>query len=360
MFIGPHVHFRDGDPDHPDKDQSYKETIEHGLMVAERAGFTAVADMPNFNPPGTTRERIKNRIDKANSFKSKVKYFVYGGLTEDSGQVREIVQVWKEFYQVLALKIFCAHSTGRLGVIHERGQYVCMESLAREGFDGILASHHETESLNVDYFDPENPISHCFARPFYSEVESLKQGLRIADDVGYKGSLHVPHISVPEAAQIVYEEKQNGRKITSGVCPHHLIFDMEDTMREHGILLKMNPPLRPRWMKTELLEMLKDGRIDWLETDHAPHTLAEKTQKHSKASGLDSFPSGVPGIHVYPLMIGWLRDRGFSEERLRDISFNNANETFCLGLEPRVCEPELDLYSEYKSDVYKKFKVFEK
>tara|TARA_Y100000310_G_scaffold255136_1_gene262379 strand:- start:4411 stop:5052 length:642 start_codon:yes stop_codon:yes gene_type:complete len=198
----------------------------------------------------------------------------------------------------------------------------------------------------------------AFARPFYSEVEALKRQLRMADDAGFKGKLHVAHISVPEAAQIAYEESQRGRKITSGVCPHHILFSMNDMQGEHGILLKMNPPLRQEGMNEELLEMLRDGRVTWLETDHAPHLYIEKTQAHPKDSGLDSYPSGVPGIHIYPLMVNWLSQRGFSEQRIKEITFDSVNETFSLNLKPRICVPELDLFEEYESDPYKRLEIF--
>lgn len=352
MFIDAHVHFRDGDSYYPESDQSYKETLKHGLMVAERAGFTAVFDMPNFNPPATTKRIVEHRIDKANALRSNVKYYLYGGVTKDPDQIRNIVNTWRELKQCVALKEFCEHSTGNLGIIDEEDQHIVMETLTKEKYFGVLVQHLEMHEFNTNYFDPNNPLSHAFARPFYSETEALKRQLEIADDVGFEGKLHVAHISVPETAQIVYEESQRGRKITSGTCPHYILFDMYDLQEEQGILLKMNPPLRPKGMNKEILEMLKDGRITWLETDHAPHTLEEKTQ--------GPHPSGIPGIHIYPLMIHWLRKKGFSEERIREITFTKVNETFNLGLEPRLCEPELNLFSEYGSDPYGKLGVFDK
>src|SRR3989344_7917598 len=130
MFIDPHVHCRDGK-------QSYKETIAHALSVAERAGFTAIFDMPNTDPPIFTLQQAKERIELANKSKSPVWYGLYVGLTADKNQIMEAVKAYDSLQPVVGFKMFAGHSVGNLGVKENEQQFV-YETLAALGYTGVV------------------------------------------------------------------------------------------------------------------------------------------------------------------------------------------------------------------------------
>ncbi|MDD9954481.1 MAG: dihydroorotase [Candidatus Woesearchaeota archaeon] len=331
MFIDPHVHCRDGK-------QAYKETIKHALAVAEKAGMTAIFDMPNIDPPVITKEHALERIQLAKD--SPVFYGAYLALTGDPEEVRAGVAAVREVREIIGFKLYAGHSVGRIGVIDEEKQQLIYNTLAEEEYDGVVVVHCEKESLLTDW-DPKNPISHCRARPPAAEVASVQDQINFAKAAGFKGTLHIAHVSVPEAVDLVNKENF----VTCGVCPHHLLFDETAMEKENGILLKMNPPLRPPGMKEELLQQLRDGKITWIETDHAPHTLKEKAN--------EPYMSGIPGLQIYPKFIQWLREQGIPEKQIEEITFNKIADTYKLDILPRDCEPILELGDEYEFDVYK-------
>ncbi len=342
MFIDPHVHCRD-------EEQSHKETIEHALRVAERAGFTAIFDMPNTARPVTTRERVEERLVIARRVNSVVQYGLYMALTADLEQVKRAVETFQDLSQVVGFKLYAGHSVGNIGVITEEEQGRIYETLAREGYTRVVVIHCEKESLirkKIDGsqdWDPADPITHAYARPEEAEVESVKDQLRLAKQAQYKGILHIAHISIPESVRLTHSDPD--LHVTCGVTPHHLLLDYTAMQQPNGILLKMNNPLRSPGMNTELLNMLREGVITFVETDHAPHTLDEKLRP--------PYMSGITNLQKYPKFIRWLRGQGFDEERIRAVTFDKIVDTFGIKIEPRSCTPEYDLESEYPFDPYK-------
>ena len=336
MYIDPHVHCRDGK-------QSYKETIAHALSIAERAGFTALFDMPNTDPPIFTFQQVKERIELANKAKSPVWNGLYVGLTADREQITEAIAAHDSLPQVVGFKLFAGHSIGNLGVIKEKEQQIIYETLAELGYKGVLAVHCEKESLLKPHlWNPLQPSSHAAARPPSAEVESVKDQIAFAQDVDFKGTLHIAHISVPESVDIVQKEKKN-MHITCGVTPHHCLFGSEMLERKDGLLYKVNPPLRIRSMAEQMLDYLKEGNIDWIETDHAPHTLDEKQK--------DPYLSGIPGLVFYPRFIEFLRKQ-MSNAMIKKVTFDNIINTFGINLNQRDAVPAMDLAGEYPFDVY--------
>ncbi|HLD04548.1 MAG TPA: dihydroorotase [Candidatus Nanoarchaeia archaeon] len=341
MFINPHVHCRD-------EEQSPKETIEHALRVAERAGFTAIFDMPNTARPVTTQERVLERLALAQRANSPVQYGIYMALTANPEQVKRAVQTFRKHSEVVGFKLYAGHSVGNIGVITEEDQGRIYETLSHEGYDRVIVVHCEKESLirkkpdGSQDWNPTDPITHAYARPPEAEVESVKDQIRIAKQARYRGILHIAHVSVPESVHIAYAETE--LNVTCGVTPHHLLLDYTAMASHYGLILKMNPPLRPRGMNTELLELLRQGKINWIETDHAPHTLEEKVGT--------PYMSGITNLQKYPKFIRWLKRQGFDDNKIQAITYQNIVDTFGLKIEPRTCTPEYDLEGEYPFDPY--------
>lgn len=347
MFIDPHVHCRDGE-------QSYKESIAHALSVAEKAGMTAIFDMPNVNPPTTNRELAVQRIDIAKKAQSSVFYGIHIGLSSNSDQIREAVKTFNEFKEVIGLKMFAGHSVGKIGVIDEDEQQKIYQILTEENYIGVLAVHCEKESLlKPELWDSNKPITHAYARPPKAEVESVKDQIKFAKEARFRGNLHIAHTSVPETVHLVNDEKQKGElRITCGITPHHLLLDYTALEKpEIGCIMKMNPPLREPGMNVELQKLLKNGLIDWIETDHAPHTFEEKTK--------EPFMSGISGIQKYPKFVQLLRKNGFSEQQIEDLTFNNIITAFGVDLTKRQCVPQENLEAEYSYDPYRGFGVLD-
>src|SRR5208283_496055 len=292
-MIDPHVHLRDWN-------QAAKETLRHGLGVAYRAGLDGVFEMPNTDPPLTSRDAILRRIDAADvaakSLGIRIFHGLYAGLTAVPRQIEEAVRAWKELFpRVVGLKLFAGQSTGNMGVGVVDMQALVYRTLAALGYTGVLAVHCEKEALmKTDAWDPAQPASHARARPPAAEVASVDDQMRLAAAASFRGILHVCHISTPWAVDLVrntHGAALPGLRVTCGLTPHHALLDAALMEEEDGILLKVNPPLRPKPLPALMLRRLRGGAIDWIETDHAPNTRRDTT---------DGFASGIPGLPFYP------------------------------------------------------------
>jgi len=329
-MIDPHVHCRDWE-------QSYKETIEHALSVAERAGLSGIFDMPNTDPAITTRELIEKRLEDADKTSSKVFYGLYAGSTSDKKQIKKVVKAWRELFPyVVGLKMFAGHSVGNLGIIKEDEQKLVYQTLVDEGFTGVLAVHCEKESyLEPRQWYPRVPSTHSYARPPISKIRSIENQIDF-----------ICHVSVPSSVNLIEEARKSKIKITCGITPHHCLLSNDCTIQNaEGLLYKVNPPLRDKHEQTKMLELLKQGKINWIETDHAPHTLKEKLNS--------PYMSGFPGLPFYPHFLDYLRTNGFLDEQIINLTHKNICDTFGINLPERNIIPNRALHTEYEVDVYK-------
>jgi len=319
-MIDPHVHLRDWKQEH-------KETVLHGLNTAYRAGLDAVFEMPNTDLPLTSRDTLVNRrllADEAiRRLKLNIFHGMYAGITADPTQIAAVVEAHDDFFpRVVGLKMFAGQSTGNMGVIEESQQQLVYETLAGLGYKGVLVVHCEKESLmRSDLWNLEVPYSHALARPPEAEAESVKDQIRFAQKAGYKGTLHIAHISTPDAFYALDMARYTSDfTITCEITPHHAMLNTDMMTRERGHTLKMNPPLRPKHMQEHMLKLLLDGKITYIATDHAPHTIKEKQSNKS--------PSGIPGLPYYPAFLQYLHSKGMSEEELNTYAHDNILKTF--------------------------------
>lgn len=322
-MVDPHVHLRDWNDDN-------KETIYHGLKVAYECGINEVFDMPNTNPPLIDRETILDRLSDANKAifelkKKDIYYHVYAGLTKDDNQIRNIIKVYNELFpMIVGLKLFAGHSTGNMGIIKEEDQKKVFNILKEENYKGVVAIHCEKEAfIDSSKFDISDFSSQSLARDRKAEIESIKDMISFAKESGFEGTIHVAHLSTKEGLQIIRKEKENNNSfnICCGVTPHHVLLNKEDA--NFLTFAKMNPPLREIEDNKSLMEGLLDGSIDFIESDHAPHTLADKKK------GL----SGIPGFSSTLLLINKLVDMKISKNRLKDLMGRNVYKIFDLNKE---------------------------
>ncbi len=339
-MIDPHVHCRDWN-------ESHKETIAHALLVAERAGISGIFDMPNTNPPIISRELAIKRIEDAGKVDSKVFYGLYFGLTSDPKQIEEAVQTYNELFpSVVGFKIYAGHSVGNLAISVEEEQRRIYKTLAELGYKGVVAVHCEKESLfNQELWNPHYPRTHSLARPAIAETESIKDQIHFASESDFKGTLHIAHISHPESVLLVNQARKNtSLKITCGVTPHHCLLGNELMTGENGILYKVNPPLRSGADCEIMVKYLHEGLIDFIETDHAPHTLHEKLNA--------PYMSGFPGLPFVPHFLRFLLHIGFSEERITYRTHQRICEAFNIDIKDTPMHVDYGLEQEYEVDVY--------
>jgi dihydroorotase len=346
-MIDPHVHLRDGA-------ESAKETLEHGLGVAWRAGLDGVFEMPNTDPPLDRREVIARRIDDADRAIGRlgigIFHGIWAGLTADPDQIEDVVRTWAELRpRVVGLKLYAGPSTGGLGVTAFEEQRAVWTRLAELGYDGVVAVHCEKADLfarrsdGSPDWDPAHPSSWAGARPPEAETASVADQLALSAEAGFRGGVHVAHVSVPATLEAIVRARAAGRRVTCGLTPQHALLSDADMDRPDGILLKCNPPLRPDPMPDLMFAALLAGTIDWVESDHAPHTLADKRERQA---------SGIPVLQFWPRFAGVLRERGMEPQLLERVTHEAACEALDAAVESSGRAPDPDLAREYPFDPF--------
>jgi len=310
--IDPHVHCRDWA-------ESYKATIRSVTDLARSQDVCAIFDMPNTIPPIISKNLVEKRIETAKLEGCLEGYYLWIGITKDPVQIKEAVDVvWANPF-VVGIKMFAGKSVGDLAIIDECTQMKVYQELTKAGYDGVLAVHCEKESLTrMHLWNPNDPQSWNRARPPSSEVESVKDQITFAKKYDFKGVLHICHVSVPETVQVIREESE--LKITCGVTPHHLIYSSQDMFGDNGLLYKVNPPLREHSSTQLLKDLLRQGKIDWIETDTAPHTENEKLNP--------PYMSGIQSLKTYSLLLRDLVKEGISQDQISRLTYENIKKVF--------------------------------
>ncbi|MEM3589043.1 MAG: dihydroorotase family protein [Nitrososphaerota archaeon] len=315
--IDPHVHCRDWG-------ESYKSTIREVFSLARSQGVSIIFDMPNTEPPITNRELVERRLRTAAEQGVKKGYYLYVAATRRLDQLEEAVRTVEEEPRVVGLKMYTAQMKG-IEVENPEDQLRVYRALADMGYKGVIAVHCEKTSLfKTEKWSPNTPSSWNLARPPESEVEAVRDQINAVRTSGFRGTLHIVHVSTPGAIELISRARQSGVRVVCGVTPHHLMMSTRDMEGPNGLLLKVNPPLREPEDARGILEALRRGEIDFIETDHAPHTLQEKLNP--------PYLSGIRSLEKYSQLISWLVENGFPEKLIDDLTNRNIVRTF--GVEP--------------------------
>lgn len=347
-MIDPHVHLRDWS-------QNEKETLSHGLGVALTCGIDEVFDMPNTQPALTERESILRRLKDAEQCGLGVRYHLYAGVTSSAEQIRRVVSIAQELFpQVVGLKLFAGHSTGNMGLIKEREQSLVYRTLKECGYEGVVALHCEKESLlHPELYDPADFSTHSLARPVEAEVASVSDQLQFSQEEGFRGHLHICHLSSIEALHEIEKARMKGVRVSCAVTPHHALLSSEDA-KERTLYAKMNPPLRSETERSTLFAALLEGRVDWIESDHAPHTLRDK----------EAGASGIPGFSGILLLVKRLLEQGATRPLLEQLLGRRVQEVFKLPIRDVFVPAYDDLESlslksaaEYPWDSYRNLRL---
>lgn len=274
-----HVHFRE-------PGFSYKETIASGSAAAAHGGYTAVCTMPNLDPVPDSAEHLQVQLD-AIKRGAAIKVLPYGAITvgEKGERLADM--------EAISDKV-CAFSDDGKGVQNDEMMREAMTAAKRLG--KIIAAHCEDNSLLFGGYIHDGEYARMHGHrgiSSASEYRQIERDLRLAEETGC--AYHVCHISTKESVELIRQAKAHGVNVTCETAPHYLVLCDED-MQEDG-RFKMNPPLRSREDKKALIEGIKDGTIDMIATDHAPHSAEEKGR------GLEKSLMGVVGLETaFPVL----------------------------------------------------------
>jgi dihydroorotase len=266
-----HVHLREGQP--------HKETYQTGVEAALNGGVCFMLDMPNNPDPPVTAEQLEAKRARAGDWPVDLDF--YAGVGPGTRPFHH------RFY-----KAYVGPSIGPL-FFHDD----CDLEDTLQHYGGRRVTFHCEDPVMLR--EAAGAAEHEDRRPPEAELKAVETVMQLGQKYGFQ--VHVAHLSVVGSLDLL-----DGA--VSEVAPHHLYFDRENRHQAaRNPFLKMNPPLRSRQNRLALLEAFRQGRIDFLATDHAPHTVAEKQSEN---------PSGVPLLDTYGAFVAWLLHQGFTPEQL--------------------------------------------
>lgn len=320
-----HVHFRQ-------PGFEAKETIATGSRAAARGGFTTVCAMPNLNPTPDTTGHIEEEWKHIRE-DAIIQVLPYASITIDR-KGRELVDM--EALKSLAV----AFSDDGSGVQNEEIMHKAMMKAAE--LDVIIAAHCEDNNLlNGGYIHDGEYAKANGHKGICSESEwgPIERDLKLTEETGCH--YHVCHISTKESVELIRQAKKRGVKVTCETGPHYLVFSDED-LKDEG-RFKMNPPIRSAADRDALIEGIKDGTIDCIATDHAPHTADEKSR------GLKGSAMGVVGLETsFGVCYTYLVKTGIiTLERLLELMCFNPRKIFRLPVEGTANFAAFDLNEEW-------------
>jgi dihydroorotase len=276
-FVDPHVHLRV-------PGQEHKEDMDSGTRAAAAGGFVAIVAMPNTDPVvddatvlRSLREAARREARIPVGFLASITRGLHGDALTEMAELSD---------------------TGALGFTDD-GKPVHRAAILRKALQyqrlchGVLALHEEDPSLSGAGVMHEGEVS---ARLGLAGIPSISESTMIARDAsiaGYEeGRIHIQHLSARESVEAVAEAKARGVRISAEASPHHLTLTSEAILERLDTRLKMNPPLRAESDRQALIAGLRDGTIDCIATDHAPHAREEKEVPFEEA------PMGTTGLET--------------------------------------------------------------
>ncbi len=324
-FCDVHVHFRE-------PGFSYKETIRTGSMAAAAGGYTAVCPMPNLDPVPDSREHLDEELAIIRR-DAVVGVYPYAAVT--------VGEKGEELADLEALTDAVAFSDDGHGV---QSDEMMREAMRRaKALGKMIVAHCEVNELLRGGYIHDGQYARAHGhRGICSESEwrQVERDLNLAAETGC--AYHVCHVSTKESVELVRQAKKSGVDATCETAPHYLLLDDSDLMEDGRF--KMNPPLRSKSDREALLEGVLDGTVDCIATDHAPHSLEEKSR------GLEKSAMGIVGLETaFPVLYTGLVLSGILPlERLLRCLVTRPRERFSL---PLGCDFSVwDLNESYEID----------
>lgn len=275
-LIDLHVHLRD-------PGFEYKETIETGSQAAARGGVTTICPMPNTKPPTDNKEKVEKLKERAEK-EAVINVLPVGAIT--------IGQEGKELADIEGMKNvgICAISEDGKSVMNSNIYREAMK-LAKKCDIPVMAHCEDINLVAGGVMNKDSKAEELGLKGISNAVEDIivARDILLAKETDAK--LHLCHCSTADSVRMIKEAKEDGLKVTGEVCPHHFILSTDD-IKENDGNYKMNPPLRSRADVEALKEGLKNGIMDVISTDHAPHSEEEKSR------GFEKSPFGIVGLET--------------------------------------------------------------
>lgn len=275
-FIDLHVHLRD-------PGFTYKETIETGSRAAARGGFTTICPMPN-TKPATDSPEIVEEIVKRSETESLITVLPVGAVTlgQQGSEVTDIKGMVKSG--------ICAISEDGKSVMNSNIYRQAMK-IAAECEIPVMAHCEDINLVAGGVMNLGTKSEQLGLKGISNAVEDIITARDILLAKETRAKLHLCHCSTEDSVKMIKEAKEDGLPVSGEVCPHHFILSTDD-IRENDGNYKMNPPLRTRKDVEALKQGLRDGIMDVISTDHAPHSQEEK------ARGFEGAPFGIVGLET--------------------------------------------------------------
>jgi len=278
-MVDPHTHLRD-------LDWSHKATFASETQAAIAGGYWAIFDMPNTAPSTINADRLNTKLDKINQTA-----YCDWGLYFGASQANNTAEYEKIIKQVCGLKIYNNSTTGDLLIDNQKDRDIHYQAWS---YDKVITVHAEDETVR--------------------DILALVRK--------YRRPTHFLHISTKLEIDLLTQAKEEGLPVTLGVCPHHLYLT-EDDLSTLGAYGRMKPELKTKADQNALWQAIESGIVDIIESDHAPHTIAEKES--------DPPPSGVPGLETtLPLMLQAVKDGRLSLKRATEMLSTNSHRIWNL------------------------------
>jgi len=319
-LIDAHVHLRD-------EQKAYKEDFISGTTAAVAGGFTTVLDMPNNQPLTNSVETLKNRLEIA-----KRRTLVNVGLySEFPKNLTEISQIAGK--GAIGFKLFMGNQVGGLNIDDDQA--------LRDGFKAagevntVIAIHAEDRKQiihneqKLKQAKQDRPKDFLSAHTEQVEVQAIERTLRVSEELDVR--LHFCHVTSQQGLENIKAAKKAGKKITCEVTPNHLMLSSAD-IATYGMMAIMMPPLRDRVHQEALLQGINQGDIDIIGSDHAPHTIEEKSE-----NSVWEVKVGVPGLETtLPLMLTLVKKKWLTFQRLVELLAEKPAEIYGLKNKGRI------------------------
>ncbi len=314
-LIDMHVHLRE-----PGREDD--ETVETGTAAAIAGGITSVACMPNTEPPidnAGIADLIRAQAKKAGN----ANVFPIGTITRGRDG--------KELSDILLEAGAVGFTDDGSPVVHSGVMRAAMERCRAS--DRVILSHSEDLGLTPNAVMSEGDVSRALGVAGYpgaAEEICIYREIAVAKLTGCR--LHILHVSTAEGVDLIRRGKKQGVRVTGEACPHHCLLT-DEHLRGRDPNFKMSPPLRTKADADAILEGLRDGTLDVLATDHAPHA------PHKKALGMEQAPNGILGLETFlPLCIKGLIEPGILTwpELIAKMTLNPAR---VLGIDRGTLSP---------------------
>ena len=306
-FIDPHIHFRD-------PGLTKKEDFHTGSLAAANGGFTTVIDMPNTLPKTNTYKALKEKYEIAQK-KSVINFELQAG-HNDLEEMKKMMEL-----KPVSFKVFMDLESDESleKIFHDLSTL-----MKTTDYNGLVATHCEKKSIveseteRLKDKSENKPIDYTYARPSSSEDESVRQAIELARANDLR--LHICHLSSIKSLNMAKSASKN-MSVSWEFTPHHLLLD-NSSYNIYGTFIKTNPPLREEQDSVRISNLDENSIIG---TDHAPHTLDDKTK------GVWESSPGIPNLEtVVPLLLTEVNRGNLDLKLIPKIFSQNAAEVYGL------------------------------